>query len=79
MSSTTEMVMCPSYQRIIGMGEKVVPMILRQLEHEGEQPENWFWALRHITGENPVPPEIRGNRRAMAKVWLDWAKGRYAW
>lgn len=79
MSSTTEMVMLPSYQYIIGMGETAVPFILRRLEDEGAQPNNWFWALRHITGKNPVPPELRGNRRAMAKVWLDWARGRYGW
>src|SRR5713226_5563140 len=30
-SSMTKMVMCPSYQRIIGMGERAVPLILRRL------------------------------------------------
>lgn len=79
LSSTTEMVLSPSYQRIIGLGPIAVPMILRQLEREGDQPENWFWALRSITGENPVSPDLRGNRVAMAKVWLEWAEQRYAW
>jgi hypothetical protein len=79
MSSTTEMVMTQSYQRILGMGEKAVPLILKRLEAEGDQPENWFWALRSITGQNPVAPELRGNRRAMAAAWLDWGRSRYAW
>lgn len=79
LSSTTEMVMSSAYQRIIGMGPRAVPMILREVDREKDQPDNWFWALRHITGENPVPPEARGNRPAMAAAWLDWAKGRYAW
>ena len=79
MSSTTEMVMAPSYQHIIGMGEKAVPFILRQLEAEKDQPDNWFWALRSITGHNPVAPELRGNRRGMAATWLEWGRTRYAW
>src|SRR5256885_2370513 len=33
-SSITQMAMCYSYQRIIGMGEKVVPLILRQMQDE---------------------------------------------
>ena len=72
LSSTTEMVMSPAYQTIMAMGDKAVPFILRQLEREGEQPDNWFWALRHITRNNPVRPEHRGNRRAMAQAWFDW-------
>lgn len=79
LSSTTEMVMLSPYQRIMAMGEKAIPFIMRELESENGQPDNWFWALRHITGENPVAPERRGNRRAMARAWLDWARGRYDW
>jgi hypothetical protein len=79
-SSITEMAMCHSYQRIIGMGEKAIPLILRQLEAEGEDPDHWFWALQALTGTNPVPPDARGDMREMARAWLDWAylKG-YAW
>jgi hypothetical protein len=79
MSSTTEIVMLPSYQSIMAMGPIAVPFILRQLQSEGDQPNNWFWALRHITLANPVPSELRGNRRAMARAWLEWARPRYAW
>jgi hypothetical protein len=61
------------------MGERALPLILRQLESEGDQPNNWFWALRSITGENPVSADLRGNRLAMAKAWLDWARSEYAW
>jgi len=79
LSSTTEMVMLSSYQSIMSMGDPAIPLIFRQLESEGDQPDNWFWALRHMTGTNPVPPENRGNRRAMAAAWLEWARHRYAW
>jgi hypothetical protein len=74
MSSTTEMVMLPPYQSIIGMGPKAVPFIFRELEKEGDNPDNWFWALRYITHANPVKPNERGNRKAMARAWLAWGR-----
>jgi hypothetical protein len=74
LSSTTEIVMSPAYQSIMAMGPKAVPFILKKLEEEGDQPRNWFHALRHITRVNPVPPEARGSRRAMAKIWLEWGR-----
>jgi hypothetical protein len=67
MSSVTQMSMHPAYQRIIGMGPKVVPLILRELERE---PDHWFWALTFITGEDPVPPEDAGDIRRMTEAWL---------
>ena len=69
MSSTTDIAMLPSYQQIVGMGEIAVPLILRELETE---PAQWFWALRAITGENPVPPESRGRVREMTQAWIEW-------
>src|SRR5438874_1248910 len=44
-SSITAMAVCPSYQRIVAMGKPIVPLILRELENEGDQPDMWFWAL----------------------------------
>lgn len=79
-SSITEMALCPSYQTIIGMGPAVIPFILAQLESEGDEPDHWFWALRALTGENPVGDEDRGNSLRMAQSWLQWAKSKdYAW
>lgn len=72
-SSTTEIVLCPSYQTIIGMGEKAIPLILNQLRAEGDEPDHWFWALRAMTGTNPIPPEDQGNMSRMARAWLAWA------
>jgi len=76
-SSTNEMAMCPSYQKIIGMGGKAVPMIIRELEVDGDDPDHWFWALEMITGADPVPVESYGDSLGMAKAWLSWAKERY--
>ena len=70
-SSITDMVMHPAYQRIIGMGPVAVPLLLKELERE---PDHWFWALRAITGENPVSPEQRGKLDDMTEAWLSWGR-----
>lgn len=59
-----------AYQRIIGMGEAAVPLILSELSQRG--PGDWFWALTAITGENPITPEIAGNMNLMTEAWLKW-------
>lgn len=69
-SSLDKICMHPAYQRIIGMGEKILPLIFNELERN---PAHWFWALSAITGENPIQPEQRGNLRKMTQAWLDWA------
>lgn len=61
----------PAYQRIIGMGKRVIPLILKDLEQSGGQ---WYWALRAITGESPISPEARGKIPEMKKAWLDWGR-----
>ena len=71
LSSVTEMVLHPAYQRIIGMGTAVVPHLLRELER---RPDHWFWALTAITGADPVKPEDRGKLRKMTEAWLRWGK-----
>lgn len=48
-SSAMDLVLNPHYQRIIGMGPVVVPLILRDLS---TRLGHWFWALTAITGEN---------------------------
>jgi len=76
-SSTTEIAMCPSYQRIIGLGPAAIPLILRELERE---PDHWFWALKAITGEDPVPADSRGKVREMARLWVEWGRQQgYSW
>jgi len=71
LSSIREITLHPSYQQIVEMGEKALPFIFARLERE---PEHWFWALRAITGENPVPSESRGNIAQMVDAWLKWAQ-----
>lgn len=70
-SSATQMAMLPAYQRLIGLGSDAVPLLLRELQRE---PDHWFWALGAITGENPVPPESRGNLPEMTRAWIEWGR-----
>lgn len=71
LSSVTKIILHPAYQRIIGLGPSVVPLLLREIEGE---PRDWFWALSAITGRQPVPPEDAGNLRRMAEAWLAWGR-----
>lgn len=71
LSSTNAIAMHPAYQRIVGLGQTVVPLLIRDVEAGAAQ---WFWALKAITGVDPVDPKHRGNRQLMASDWLLWAK-----
>jgi len=73
-SSAWDNVRSPAYQRIIGMGERALPFILREMQREVAtgDPDDWFVALWSITGENPVPLENRGQLKEMARAWIDW-------
>ena len=71
MSSTVEMVKHPAYQKIVSMGQAVVPFLLEDLR---QNPIHWLPALRQITQENPVQPEQRGKIKQMAEAWLNWGK-----
>ena len=71
MSSITMIAMHPTYQRIIGMGEQIVPLILRELQ---KKPDHWFWALNAITGENPVSPDDVGDIEKMTIAWIEYGK-----
>ena len=72
-SAPSALFMHSAYQEIIGLGPAVLPLILHDLE---ETRSHWFWALRAITGENPVPKEERGRVDRMAERWLDWGRSK---
>lgn len=69
LSNTNEIVMHPSYQQIIGMGQEIIPLILTEMKSKLGL---WFWALKSITGEDPVPTEEIGKITEMTKRWIDW-------
>jgi hypothetical protein len=74
MSSLQDIVLHPSYQRIIGLGPRAIPLILRELE---EASGHWFWALQALTGENPVLAEDVGRTKRMAVAWLAWGREKH--
>jgi hypothetical protein len=79
MSSINGMSMLPSYQSIVGMGPEALPLILAELRGEGDDPDQWFWALISISKAadlNPpqITPEDQGNFRRMAQAWLKWGE-----
>jgi hypothetical protein len=70
-SANDDLIAHPAYQRVIGLGPSVVPIILRQIQ---ERPTHWFAALAALTGADPVPPEHRGDVPAMTDDWVTWGK-----
>ena len=76
-SSITDAALHPSYQQIIGMGEKVLPFILKELE---AKPLYWFWAVKAIAHTDPVRPADKGKVQKMKDAWLTWAHDQgYEW
>jgi hypothetical protein len=68
-SSLTKITGNINYLRIISLGKPVVPLILKQLQHESAP---WFLALSAITGELNIGKEHAGNFGKMAEAWLQW-------
>ena len=78
-SSMAEIIACPSHLRIIGMGLRALPLIIEQLEREGNDPDHWCAALEAITGEDPVPEDAHGDTVRIAEAWIAWNRVRVAW
>jgi len=79
LSSRTKMTASRFYRRIIEMGEaRAVPQIIRQIRLEGRKPDHWWPALRELTGADPVPQESKGDGLVAARLWIEWARPRYA-
>lgn len=78
-SSISDMILCESYQKIIGMGQRAVPLIIDRLRIEIDDPDHWFAGLAAITCKDPVPESAYGDTVKMAEAWLAWAETDYAW
>jgi len=72
-SSLTDIVLNAAYQRIIGLGPDVVPLILGELRRRGV--EQWFWALTALTGYEPEGV-AEGDLQALHDAWLSWGTRR---
>lgn len=71
LSSYTAIVSHPAFREIVCMGDAVIPLMLRDLQ---ERPRLWVWALREITGADPVPAADAGKIGKMTEAWLRWAR-----
>jgi hypothetical protein len=67
--SSIDDVVNDAYGQIVSMGYQAVPFLLREASR---QSGHWFTALKWITGQNVVTPEMRGNLRAIRRAWLKW-------
>lgn len=70
-SSMALMAAHDNYLAIISMGWLAVPLILSDMRDGGG---HWYKALRVITGENPVTPEMAGDVQRMDEAWLAWGR-----
>ena len=65
-----------AYLEIIALGRPALPLIFRELKHNGGW---WYPALRALTGANPVPESAGGDRALNDEAWLRWgAENGYA-
>lgn len=60
-----------AYREIINLGSKSIPWIIRELK---KTDDHWFFALKEITGVNPVNPINYGIIPKMKEDWVNWAK-----
>lgn len=60
-----------NYRGIIELGLAVVPYLLDDLS---KNDNDWLFALREITNENPVKQNHYGFFDLMKKDWIDWEK-----
>tara|TARA_Y100000310_G_scaffold345276_1_gene463342 strand:+ start:5132 stop:5431 length:300 start_codon:yes stop_codon:yes gene_type:complete len=60
----------PHHQKICNLGSKIVPIILN--EFRNGDIDHLFFALRNITGADPIPEEDRGKVQKMAQHWVNW-------
>ena len=72
LSNTAQISLVFSYQKIIGMGPAVVPLILSELEQE---PDHWFWCWRPLRTRTRLP-RVTGDIEALARAWIQWGRAK---
>lgn len=59
------------HQQIVDLGEQVIPWML---EDFAAGKGDWFYALRLLTGADPIKEEERGYVPRMRAAWLEWGR-----
>jgi hypothetical protein len=71
LSRISQKIAHPAYLRIVGMGDRVVPLLLEALR---DRPAFWFAALKATANADPVPD---GANPLMAReAWLEWGRSK---
>ncbi len=70
-SSLSKMALHPAYQKIIGLGQPAVALILAELQ---KNPDHWLWALHAITGEDPAQPNA--TFQEAVEAWIEWGRSK---
>ena len=73
-SISTQMMDSDAFREIVALGEQVVPLILREMEHSHM---HWHLALREITGEHTEAGVQPGKVDQIRAAWLGWGRQRY--
>jgi len=55
------------YQAIMAKGPQVIPLILKRMKNN---PDDWFWALKYLAGEDAAA-NVHGFEAAV-RAWLKW-------
>jgi len=73
LSSPSTIRMNRNYQKIIGLGDSIIPLILSELE---KNPDDWFYALEMLVKdeENPINDDMGFNESI--KTWITWGKNK---
>ena len=75
LSSSTQRQMHPSYQAILRLAnENKRETICLMLQDLKDNRRPWFWALSHLTQENPIKAADAGRIDKMIKAWVAWGK-----
>lgn len=65
----------PLYLQIIGLGQAIIPFLLREVKKGSA---SWFVALRAITrlprDKDPVTPDQAVSVKQMCEAWVRWGK-----
>lgn len=57
------------YQSIMAKGESIIPHILNRLK---ARPDDWFWALKHITNFDAAADAKANSFNSAIEAWLNW-------
>jgi hypothetical protein len=69
--TTSRMIRNPAYQSILRLGPNAITLVLEEMRKE---PDEWFYALAYLSGENPIPDACRGRFGPMRDAWLKWGR-----